>query len=855
MSEVLRRFVVDNIWCTPDQDYQSIYKPKKITRKNGVFKNVQTLRDRYRLPHDDIQYHVYQIGQVPPRLLGWEEGDYLKWISLSDLMDQYPLIVDAYTVSGQMLPRFATYVLWTPTKNLLVAVPRLEGYLDLNEEDVFVRFYTNAFYSSDRFTGSVDTFCHGQWIETEADRIQFQALYNTYKDLPTGAVRCVVDGRLIKVPSAMTVPVGSWAEFVYDGSVKDVLRVAYDTLKVFESELDGVRKYLLHLPKTIEGTIHYKDDLDITLWRKETDSLQIGTYYHQNKLSSVRMLTHQDYALPVSTVAQYTTDLPYWQDVSEIEVEVWVRHSGYERALTYEHNRIHELYKLPDEDIVSAMLGSLSAVSEWRAESLEMSSYPQMMRTGDPDSLSLTTIHNALGYNAITQVLCPNPIKVIDYLSERVAKRPPLCQGECLAIEYDGDGHLLHAERLTNNDTYYYVDSFEAEWVEFLPGPVGPNAQRFYDQEELTVSEEVCVHLYKCPTVGGMANGEWVLADEEDYTLTQNAGNKTYQWSINTQQWSTVFLTDAGVVVYGQDYNSDRDIVKLTLKVGVSRDGVWGFEVAEIPFDYLQLVMNGHSLVEGIDYTVKWPEVVIHTRQGLDTTKSTQSVRVITMGLPEDVMVYSPRKDVGFVVNGRLSDNHRFHVRDDRVNRVVVGGRLLDSSQVRFEEDGTLSEAPQFSGLPYSLRTPPLPIEPIDDRDRNDYLMASRDLDDRISQWMTSRYPSTVDGPSLFASKYDLVSPFLSSVLHDMLVGILDTSSVTVDMVTDTWLYDFLDGYLYLLDFDPAREDLNEHVSVHPHGQGTSVDVTRVQHTILVRANYLMLGQRAETHELLRVGA
>lgn len=854
MSEVLRQFVVDNIWCTPDQDYQSIYRPKKITRKNGVFKHVQTLRDQYRLPRDDVQYHVYQIGQVPPRLLGWEEGDRLAWVSLSDLINQYPLIIDAYTASGQQFPRFETYLLWTPSKNLLVAVPRLSGHLDLNVEDLYLRFYTNAYYASDRFTGAVTTASHGRHITSENERVAFQTQFNTYKDRSDGAVKCIVDGKLIKVPSVMTLPLGSWAEFVYDASVKSVVRVPYSELKVFESSVDGVRKYLLHLPKEAGSTIHYKDDLDIHLWKKTTESLQDGTYYHQNQLSHVRMLTHQDYALPVSVLAQYTTDLALWQDITSVEIEVWVRHSGYDRPLVHEHHRIQELYKLTDDEIVRAMLGSTSAVVEWRAETLEASAYPAMMRTGRPSSLDPVTMYDGFGYNAAAKILCPNPAGSYEYQSEVVANRPPLCQQECLALEY-AQGHLVQVQRITAPGSTYRTQGTDVDMVEFYPGPVGPNGQRFYDEAVIRVLNEVTVHLYKCPRVGGEPNLEWVRADVNDYTVTADDEQTTYTSVLNAQQWSTVFLTDEGVTFYGQMYPAHRDIVKLTLGVGVSREGVWGFESAIIPFDYLQIIMNGYSLVEGIDYTVNWPEVIIHTHQGLDTSTDLQRVQVLMMGLPKDGRMYMPRKDVGFVVNGRLSDDHRYQVRDDRVSRLIVDGAVVRVEESHFAEDGQLLGVPVNNGTPYSVRTPPMALSPMDGRDRYAFIQASRDLDDRIGTWMTERYPQPEAGTSVFPRKYVLVSPFLSTILYDMLDGILPTDQLTDAAVTDVQLYDLLETYLPLLSFDPARQVLDPHVAVHPHGQNAPVVVTRIQHTVLVRANYLMLGQRVETHELLRVGA
>jgi hypothetical protein len=346
-----------------------------------------------------------------------------------------------------------------------------------------------------------------------------------------------------------------------------------------------------------------------------------------------------------------------------------------------------------------------------------------------------------------------------------------------------------------------------------------------------------------------------VRADISDYTVTVEDGQTTLTSGLSTQQWSTVFLTDEGVTFYGQTYPANRDIIKLTLGVGVSRDGVWGFEAADIPFDYIQLILNGHSLVEDIDYTVNWPDVVIHTHQGLDTETVLQRVQVLMMGLPKDAQNYTSRKDVGFVVNGRLSDDHRYQVRDDRVNRLIVDGAVVRVEESHFAEDGQLVGLPVNSGTPYSVRTPPVALSPMDGRDRFEFIQASRDLDDRIGTWMTGRYPQPQTDTSVFPRKYTLVSPFLSTILYDMLDGILPTDHLTDANVTDVQLYALLDPYLPLLTFDPARQALDPHVAVHPHGQIAPVVVTRMQHTVLVRANYLMLGQRVETHELLRVGA
>lgn len=854
MLEVLRRHVVDHIWCTPDQDYQSIYQPTRITRKNGVFQFVRTLRDRYRLPTDD-QYHVFQIGQVPYGLLGIQDADANQWHSLSDLMNRHNLIIDAYTINGQQFPRFGCYLLKTTSRNVLVAVPRLAGLLDLNVESLFVRFYSNAYFASDRFTGSVGTYTSGGWIHTEQERNAFQAQHNTYLDRPEGAVKCIVDGHLIKTPSSRTIPLGSWAEFVYDASVERVVVVDYDSTRVFDSVLDTVRKQLVHLPKTASPRIVFKDDLDVHLFRAHTPNLKEGTYYHQNSLSHVRMVTHQDYSLPTGAIEQYATALPYWDAIDDVQLEIWVRRSGYERPLVHEHQRLIDLYRLPDDDIVPTLLGSTSGIAEWRAESLENSIYPSLMRTGDPRSLERPVIEEALGYNALVSLLNPLPVDVTHASGQLQVRRPPAAQGECLALEYDADGVLVGHDRLDTPDIYHYPDSSHASRVVFYPGQVGPISQCFAGDSVNVVPSGVSAKLYVCPMLSGEPTYDWreavigtdVLADEVP-------GGTEYTWQLSPSQYHWVVMLDTGVTWYTHDQPSDRQTVRFTLRTGVRTRGVWAFDVARLPCDYLQITMGQRTLVEGIDYTVEWPEVVVHTAQGLDPDAALQPMTVLMMGLPSDPNAYTPVKDVGYVVNQRLSDDHRHQVRDDRVVQVVIDGQVRHRDEVAFAEDGAITTPGVYSGRPYSIRTPPIVVD-VEYQDRRQALLDSRDLDARLGQWMTQTYPSPpVDGPSLIDRKYVLISPFLSWVLFDLLSGVLDSDLIPEDRVTDVWLLDYLDWYMDLLPYDPARDPVDPHAVVRPHGYDTPVTVTRAQHTVLTRANHVLLDDRVELHELIRVG-
>lgn len=855
MHEVLRRHVVDNVWCAPLQDKHAIYKPRKITPKNGVFNHVRTVRDLYTLPTDH-QYHVFQIGQVPPSLLGIHETRPSgRWYTLSELMNENDLVINAYTVNGFQFPRFEVYLRLTGNRNVLVAVRRYQGELDLNVVDLYLRFYSNSYFGSDAFIGDTAIYTEGRWINTTADLVAFQSKHSQYKARGDGHISVTVSGRLIKVPSNKSIELGEWAEFVYDASVAKVIRLPANELLTYDSVLDGIRKYLLHVPNDIGMGIVYKDDIDIQLFRFYTNALQRGVYCHQNRKNTLRMITHQDYGISVADLEQYALNVDFWENPEQMMVEIHLRHGGSPRPLVYEQNRIHELYKLSDAQIVPAMLGNLSAIDEWRVEHLEQSKYPELMRNRDY-YFDESTIREALGYNAISRLLNLNPVQVVTRNNRQVATRPPQCEQSCLALEYDSEGQLVQGDYLTNPDNEYYVQNAETTLVEFYPGPAGVNAQRYFDEDSVVVGEDTSVRLYKCAMLQGQPTYEWVPAEPDDYMVTDvGSDQKEYAWQVDGNLWYRLFLLDDGVVWYEQTVSGVQHSVILTLGCGQRYAGVWSWGTAEIPFDFLQICMNGASLVEGIDYTVDWPKVVIHTAKGLDVTTPNQKISVLMMGLPDDVLEYTPRKDTGYTVHGQISRDHEYQVRDDRVNRVIVDGKLLSLEDMEYAE-GMVSKGTLPSGRPYSVRRPPIPIATgTFDVDRKAWLDEARELDDRLGAWMTQAKPEDpISGPNLINGKYVLISPTLSAILRDFERGILDDSDIP-DNPTDVWLYEYLKDYLWLKDFDPAMNPVHDCAIIYPHGYNGAPTLPKAQYKVLVRANHLLFNNRVHMHELIRIGA
>ena len=96
MLNVLVDHAIDNVWCTPEQDNQVILKLARLTPVGGVFNRYKLHWDYIPLPEKNINYHVFQIGQIHPLLLNLLEKRE-EWVSLAQACNGKNTILDIYT--------------------------------------------------------------------------------------------------------------------------------------------------------------------------------------------------------------------------------------------------------------------------------------------------------------------------------------------------------------------------------------------------------------------------------------------------------------------------------------------------------------------------------------------------------------------------------------------------------------------------------------------------------------------------------------------------------------------------------------------------------------------------------------
>lgn len=827
MFDYLVDHALKNVWCAPGQDMQAIVKPARLTSATGAFSTFEVMWRKVTLPVRGVRFHVYQIGQLHPLLMGLFPVQ-SKWMSLAETCQLQNIITSVYSSAGVELPRCETWYMVTENKNLILAIrdqPKIK--IKLGEEDIYFRVYTNAYYNSIRANSATDTvFAFGKTVLTTADILSVQNSLNTYKLLP-GAVTAYVNGEIVSEISLLTARTGDIVEFVHDSSVVRVAEFRVGDLPNFVSELDGKHKYLIHCSDPSIGTIQYHDDVDFQLIRYGQGGRYSGLYYHRNMPDSVRMVTHKDYSMPVAYVAGYVETQPNWTDIDNLYVRVLIRNSGFDRPLVFEHSRVSELYKLPDADVLRAMVGVNAVVPYWTASALEASTYTALM--SEPDgSVTHELVQDAYGYNAISKLTCDTPKLTTYYSGQYRTEVPYGLQARSIAYEYDSDGLLLGSHSHVAGSVYV-ARNLRTRLVEMLAGQTGTRLDETYGQHTQMLDPMLNYRMYVCPIESGYLTNVWTdVTDSGQYAMTGNL----LTWLVDPTRWYTMVRSDATFLSYDLSLHMNDGLLKYSLASRQLRNGVLSSFTMQVPMGELEIFLNGHSLIEGIDYFVHFPQIVIVNKEYLvDPENQEQSIHTRFCGFCTNDLKHEPPQDVGYVDYNLLSHNDRYDIREDKVMRVVVHGKVYDRSELQFAEtDAGVGVPHERNGAPYMLRDIVTPLRGLTKENTYSLRSKSRVIDKIVSDYMTLKLPQRVQTtPSAISTLYQLVSPFLCKILHDLESGALQDERLKFHY-NDELVMELCEPYLYLLKFDPTQLDTHVDpaytiVHVHHLNQVKAIDI------------------------------
>lgn len=851
MSNFLALHGTKNVWCTPDQDYQHIFQVARITRDLGVNRTCAVEWQTIPLPTENDIYHVYSVGQIHPRQLGLPTKQKV-WHRVDQMAGVEGITVNLYQKDGFEFPRHLAYVLVMGDRNVVIALRQVDVLKRRYVQPLYVRFYSSAYYGSLRSDGHSETIaCKGytHWGSTQ-DLVTFQNLRNTYK-ARVGKTLTFHNGHYVDDVQPGRLGLGDEAEFFYDAAMYRQVVLKVKDLRTFDSVLDQKRKFLIYRDKAnADAWIDYRDDLDIYLVKREANGRFTGVYYHRNKEDALRMITHNAYSIPVSYVQAYVNDHPQWTDINDLELHIFVREAGYKRPLVFEHNRIHELYKLTDAQILDAMLGLESTVPNWRAEHLESSWYTALMRVYD-GQITNEMVEKAYGYNAITQLVVPTPQKTDLMAGTRFIKLPVGFYDTSTMLEFDTQGKLL-GFHVHNGGEYYNPIERNTRLIEAHRGVGSKQVSAKHGLSPVTLNPQLNYRFYKSPRLAGIITGEWVPAVENvDYTISNN----TLTWALNTVGWQGMVKSDAAFLLYEHPLEAESGIYHFNVRSLEQREGTRYLDGdLTVPPRRLSLWLNGYGLIENIDYYVQWPKVVLTNKEYL--VPGTQKLVVMADGFCQDDMTCEPQPDVGYVEYGHLSLNNTTNLRDDKNVRIIVGGCAKHRTDVAFIEDYVEGKSVPLmpNGRPYQVDELVNPLGTYTPTDTYALRKLSQPVDVVVETYVNGkRKQPTPPGITPIPDRYRVYSPFVARVLDDLDRGVLWDDRM-IGRYNVTFIRSLLKSYEWLLEFEPTKQDIDDrYVVVHPHTYDSVFELNIYKLTFLKRAIEYYLDDKVNVNHFVSI--
>jgi hypothetical protein len=837
MRDFIKKRALSDIWCSPFQDAQATLELSRMTRHGGARHSLIIQQSLVTLPTAREDYHIYQIGQNSPIrfALTLEIG---QWYRLSDICVQQDKIIDLYTGKGVLLCRSESYLMLTYNQTFVLAVRLQPTIVNLNYEQLYLRLYTNAYFSSERSDGLATHIDYrGGIATTNAEVLLWQQIYRSYDTAIQGKALAFINGRLVHDFPPNSYRIGDRIEWIYDGSIREVVDFPVTELPTFLSELDTQQKYLLHSPKSITE-IDYHDDLSLYLIRKNGGHVE-GLLIPRHQPNAIRQLTHRDYAIPVAAVQSMLTQNPTWP-AEQVYIRAYYRHSGYSRPLVDEHQRIKELYRLTDAEIVQAMVGIDSTIAHWRAGVLEQSGYVRLMSSLYAD-VEFSQIAAMYGYNAMAKLTAPTPLPVV----AGYVNLPIGYVASSTAFEYDSDGYLLGYYANVNDGDRYNVHNSNAVLVEFIEGQGGDDIGILEGFGSRLRDPLLTERVYACKIIDGLKDQQW-------FEVTSNSNY------IQVVDGRLVWVGDNDRYAYQYKSDAKFSLLDLTFAANVANISfdVYSGTPADILYlapEKLDVWLNGRALVENIDYFCQWPRITVCNKEYRNNVSNRIIVRAIGFGGNDNTRPI--RGEYGFVQNGEVSLNNLYNTRNDRLMRCVVGGKLLPMSSVAFAEDDHAVVMPvELEGKPYWIDDYLVALRGVVDFNAYPMIQESRVMDERVGDYLNRKRPEHAHTTLLpIQNRYALYSPAMAQLISDFQNGIISAPLLAASVDTKQAL---AEQYLDWIALDPIkRKSHDEYTAIHPHPYGTVQSLTAEQYAFCEWFNRYYLNNRLDLSYFISVEA
>lgn len=840
MNNFLVTHAVENIWCAPGQDRQFNFLLNRLSPARGyrdTFKLEWTIVD---LPTKLGTYHVFNIGHINPRLLGLLPS-VREWTRADFIVNREGINFVMMNDKGTVFPRHRCYYQLTRNNNLLFAIEEVPWMSpEIESERMYFHCYTNAIKFGDRNVFGNVIKIKSDTVRTRADILKFQE--DAAKPVQYGKRFRFVNGKYVNELTLANIVVGDDVEYLDDHSVRETVTFNVPKIPRFDSTLDKLMKFLITYPNSVKH-IDYHDDIELFVYVKDSNERWKGYYLHRNDHRTLRNLTHADYSLSVQAVTNLLQS--NGDKFEQAYVEVNIRNAGLVRAVFPNQSRIHDLYRLSYAKRVKAMVGKDALVPVWRAATLEAAAYPELMRWKDMQPPQ-NRVEEHYGSYTSGMLMANSPRAVGNITGAPGVVLSYILGNRSTVFEYDAQGKYL-GMHLHDSGERYFTRDVKARKLEVAKGYGGLQTSDVYNTAVTPLKPGFNYRCYRRSKGNGiLPAGKWSdVTGSDQYIVTDDA----IRWAPDDRTDTLVRFNDT-FLVYENTINQYKGNFHFTIMEQIFRDEMQITQAMDLPRGDLDILLNGYSLVEGIDYIINFPEVIIISKKFLKRPIRTakQVVQVRYRDFCDKDCQPRRRAEVGFVSHGLISHDKVIQLRRDRVNRVSVDGALLLQSEYAFpdEKAGTQGLNP-INGKPFAIRDEVIPLNEVMDVDTYAMLEVSRDIDKSVSDYLTLHLPEKkLVGPNVIDGLYQLYSPFINAIYNDLSRGVLKPPYIDTHY-SDEQIRQTLIPYEFLLPFDPSQHDSyvsRTYADVHPHTYDEVIDIPIRQYEFIARACVIYTGSR-----------
>lgn len=422
------------------------------------------------------------------------------------------------------------------------------------------------------------------------------------------------------------------------------------------------------------------------------------------------------------------------------------------------------------------------------------------------------------GYNAAAKIVGDTPVKIAPNVPQDV-KLPIRMQHGCTIYEYNADGLMTGWYQHLGGATYR-PKKLETVYLEGIVGLGSTRLDQLQNVREVKLNEVFTYRVYNGSIIGNAVQNTF-----EDVT-----GSDKYEIVDGKFKWLSPRVADYPIVMsdakfFAEDYLVRPKFGTITINLATQQNRPIGDAYYPMPFPMGQIdvFINGESGMQKLDYFVDFPRIHIVNKSYLDDPlNKDQKIHIRFMGFATKDFQITDDNDVGFIEHGYLSNNNRFDLRDDKVQRVVVGGRLYTKDELEFsEEHSGVSVTHAENGKPYMVKDMLVPVKPYTVQDMYELREKSREIDKIVGQYMTLKKPQPERGPIMaITNKHDVFSPFINKIISDVRSGVIGLPLKPNGFERQD-VVNICKKYEYILKYDPIKSPHlqdQRFVTIQPHG-------------------------------------